>query len=213
MTKLSKFISNFIQSSKSSSGSKEYILAEHYRKFHGTLKSFPLGVQKNQVLGFLLKRFFLRKILWTREMQILKPYNFFCQKSENTTINLKNRKHLFFPKNYLLLKKLFWRHKLRFWQPSSKIVSQNPKNFTHKVRKHVRISNYWSIFYLVKKMHFWKSCQRVERKVSFSSAQDLKLTIKNGSFTLKQTAPMTVFWSRRMSLSLPGQNLSIGGRK
>ena len=147
MPKLSKFISNFNQSSKRSFGSKDCILAEQHRKFHGTLKSFLLGVQKNQLLAFLLKRFFLRKILWTREMQILKPCKYFCQKSENPTIKLRNRKHLFFSKNYHLLKKHFWRHKLHFWQPSSKIVCQNPKNFTHKVRKHIK-SKYLLIQFL-----------------------------------------------------------------
>ena len=133
---MSKFISNFIQSSKISSGSIECFLAEHHRKFHECLKSFPIEVQKNQVLGFSLKRFFLRKISWPREMQILKPYTFFAKsqkipRSSSETAKLYSQKIIFSSKN-----SFFGRHKLHFWQPSSKIVSQNPKNFTHKVRKH-----------------------------------------------------------------------------
>ena len=70
--KMSKFISNFIYSSKSSAGAIDCILIERQKKFRGTLESFTLKVQQNQVLWFLFKHFFLRKILWAREMQFLK---------------------------------------------------------------------------------------------------------------------------------------------
>ena len=62
-------------------------------------------------------------------------------------------------------------------------------------------------------MHFWKSRQKIQPKVSFSSTQGLKLSNKIGSLRLKQNAPITVLWSRRMPFSQPCQNLSIGGRK
>ena len=62
-------------------------------------------------------------------------------------------------------------------------------------------------------MHFWKSCQKLQQKNFDSSAKSLKLSNKIGSFTLKQTAPVTVLWSRRMPLSRPCQNVSIACRK
>ena len=59
-------------------------------------------------------------------------------------------------------------------------------------------------------MHFWKSCQRIQPKNFDSSAKGLKLSNKIGSFRLKQNSSITVLWSRRMPLSQPCQNLSIG---
>ena len=141
-------------SSKISDGGLDCILTEGRKKLHGTLKSFPLKVQKNQVLSFLLKHFFLREILWTREMQFLKPCNFFCQKSENSTIKLRNCKHLIFSEANHLLKKLFWKHNLQFWQPSPKIVHQKAKNTTLKVRKHIKKSIFNPFLIWSKKCNF-----------------------------------------------------------
>ena len=113
----------------------------------------------------------------------------------------------------LHFKKLFWRHKSLFWQPSPKIVCQNLINFTLKVRKHIK-SKYLLTQFLSghKECTFENLVQKYNQKILIFRWRP-EIIKQNCFFTLKQTAPITVLWSRRMPLLQTCQNLSIGGSK
>ena len=117
----------------------------------------------------------------------------------------KSHDHTQKPKTILLLKNLsslqrtFWRHKLHFCSRLLKLFAKIQKNSTLKFRKHMKkVSINWSNFYLVKRHALLKVLSKNTIKKFVSSAKGLKLSNKIGSFTLKQTAPITVLWSRRM---------------
>ena len=133
--RLPKFISNFTYSCKSSAGGIDCILTERQNKFHGTLKSFPLKFQKNQVIIFLLKHFFLRKVLWTREMQFSKPCKNFCQKSDIPSTNSETKRKIFSPKFTISWKNSSGGITYILDSPLQKLFTKNRKTLHSKSEK------------------------------------------------------------------------------
>ena len=129
----SKFISKFICFSKSSAGGIDCILTERQKNLRGTLESFPPKVQKIQVFRFSLKQIFLRKVLWTRETQFSKAFNFFAKSQKisrpsSETTNSHSSQKLIIP----------WKnsfggiHNLHFDNPLQKLFTINRKRLHSK---------------------------------------------------------------------------------
>ena len=108
------------------------------KSFTELWKVFALKVTKCQVLGFTLKHFFPQKNPVHTRNVVFRTMQKFLPKVRKSLDQTQKPKTIILLKIYHLFRKLFWRHKLPFWQPSSKFVCQNPKNSTLKVRKHIR---------------------------------------------------------------------------
>ena len=108
------------------------------KSFTELWKVFALKVTKCQVLRFTLKHFFPQKNPVHTRNVVFRTMQKFLPKVRKSLDQTQKPKTIILLKIYHLFRKLFWRHKLPFWQPSSKFVCQNPKNSTLKVRKHIR---------------------------------------------------------------------------
>ena len=179
MPKLQKVISKVIQSSKISPRGTDCILTERHRKFHGTVKSFLLNFRKNQEIKFLLKHFFPQQSpedTWNAVFKTMKKL--FAKNNESLDKTQKPKKKIF-PNFYHLSKKVFGGIKyifdcrlLKLFAEAKKLYTQSPKRY----KKWVFID---LIFIWSKRMHFRKSCQKIQSKILYSSAQSPEFIKQN----------------------------------
>ena len=150
-------------------------MTDRQKKFTDIGAVFRSISGKDQVLKFSLMSYFPRKSLWSLELQFLKPCKSFMPKVRNFRDQTQKQKKLFL-KTCHLFRKIFWRQKLHFWQPSHKIARQKRKKIRHSKSENISKKVFTDpTFISAKSMQFRKSCQNLKPIVSYSSALGLKL--------------------------------------
>ena len=182
---LSKFNSTFTFFSKSSSAVIDCLLTDRQKKFIDIGAVFRSNFGKNQVLRFSLMHSFPRKnpvVTWTSVFKTMQ--NFYAKSQKFSRSNSETKKKLFL-KTCHLFRKIFWRQKLHFWQPSHKNARQKRKKIRHSKSENISKKVFTDpTFISAKSMHFRKSCQK-EPIVSYSSALGMKLFKNFGFLYLK----------------------------
>ena len=126
-------------------------MTDRQKKFTDIGAVFRSISSKDQVLRFSLMNYFPRKNLWSLEHQFLKPCKSFMPKVRNFRDQTQKQKKVFL-KTCHLFRKIFWRQKLHFWQPSHNNARQKRKKNRHSKSENIsKKSVYWSNFHLGKK--------------------------------------------------------------
>ena len=158
-------------------------------KIHRHRSSFPVKNRKKSGIKVFLDAFFLEKILWSLELQFLNPCKSFMPKVRNFRDQTQKQKKLFL-KTCHLFRKIFWRQKLQFWQPSHKNARQKRKQIRQSKSENISKKVFTDpTFISAKSMQFQKSSQKIKPIVSYSSALDLKLFKKFCFLYLKILSP------------------------
>ena len=93
-------------------------------------------------------------VTWTSVSKTMQK--FYAKSQKFSQSNSETKKKLFL-KTCHLFKKIFWRQKLHFWQPSHKNARQKRKKIdTQSPKTYQKTSVYWSNFHLGKKDAFSK---------------------------------------------------------
>ena len=150
--RLSKLISIFTFSSKSSPAVIDCLLTDRQKKFNDIGAVFRSNSGKSQELKFSLMHSFPGKnpvVTWTSVFKTMQK--FYAKSQKFSRSNSETKKKLFL-KTCHLFRKFFWRQKLHFWQPSHKNARQKWKKIdTQSPKTYQKTSVYWSNFHLGKK--------------------------------------------------------------
>ena len=99
------------------------------------------GPKEIRFYGSYWRFAFLKKILWTRETWFSKRCKSFLLKIKESIDETQKPSITISVKNYHLLKKLFWKQKLRFWEPFlKKTIAKNRKAVRSKWKNNPKIT-------------------------------------------------------------------------